>query len=164
MLGVLAVLGASGCGGAAPLEVEDAGASGEDAGRVETDAGAPESDAGPISVDAGAAGEDAGGGAADAGVPAIDAGPLPPGYAADVQPLFAAHCAPCHTLLGSGGTNFASSYAASQAAAGNLSCVGLTVGACTAVRVANGSMPGSPPVSAAGRALLEAWVAGGQLP
>ncbi len=97
-------------------------------------------------------------------------------YAADVQPIFAAHCAPCHTTFGSGGTNFASSYAASQLASG--ACAGHTIGYCTLVRVLNGSMPsgggctGIPSndagnancLTAAEQTTLSAWIASGQLP
>jgi hypothetical protein len=97
-------------------------------------------------------------------------------YAGQVQPILAAHCAPCHTQFGSGGANFASSYAQSQLA--SYYCPGKTKGACTLVRIQDGSMPqgagctGNPAtdagnaacLSAAEQSTLQAWITGGQQP
>jgi hypothetical protein len=95
---------------------------------------------------------------------------------ADVQPIFQAKCAPCHTTLGRGGTNFATSYAQSQLP--SYSCTGSTKGACTIVRIHNGTMPpggactGNPTIDSSRSACLNAvqqqvladWITGGQLP
>jgi hypothetical protein len=97
-------------------------------------------------------------------------------YAANVKPILAAHCAPCHTQFMSGGANFASSYADSQL--NSYYCPGKTKGACTIVRIKEGSMPqgagctGNPAtdagnaacLSAAEQSIIQAWIAGGQLP
>jgi hypothetical protein len=97
-------------------------------------------------------------------------------YATDAQPIFNTYCGPCHTSLGSGGTNFASVYADSQAA--SLICPGHTVGYCALVRIQNGSMPqgagctgnpatdsGNPAcLSAAQQMTISSWIAAGQLP
>jgi hypothetical protein len=97
-------------------------------------------------------------------------------YAGDVKPILAALCVPCHTTFGDGGSNFASSYAQSQLA--SAVCPGKTVGACTVVRIQNGSMPqgagctGNPATdsgdaactTAAQQATIEAWIVGGQKP
>jgi hypothetical protein len=97
-------------------------------------------------------------------------------YSVDVQPILQVKCAPCHTTGGSGGANLASSYAATQLL--SYYCSGLTKGACTLVRVQNGSMPygkgctgnpvldaGNPAcLTAAEQATLQLWITGGQLP
>ncbi|APR77107.1 Hypothetical protein A7982_02454 [Minicystis rosea] len=97
-------------------------------------------------------------------------------YAANVQPILAAHCAPCHTQLGSGGGNFATSYTDSQKP--STVCAGKTKGACAIVRIQNGSMPqgagctGNPTLdagkpaclTAAEQSTIQAWITGGQLP
>jgi hypothetical protein len=100
----------------------------------------------------------------------------PTSYAVNVQPIYAAHCATCHTIGGSGGFNFATVYADSQAM--SFVCPGLTVGACTLKRIQNGSMPqgagctgnpttdaGNPAcLTAAEQATIQAWISAGQLP
>lgn len=97
-------------------------------------------------------------------------------YAGEIQPIFAAKCGPCHVALKSGGANLAVSYADTQKPA--YSCAGKTKGACSAVRIQNGTMPtgmvcsGNPGtdagksacLTAAEQATLQAWIAGGQLP
>jgi hypothetical protein len=99
-------------------------------------------------------------------------------YAGTAQPIFQAHCAPCHTVGKSGGVNFASNYADTQGAAYPAACAGLNVGACALVRIKNGSMPkgkgcsGDPAMdagkaaclTAAEQAALDAWIKGGELP
>jgi hypothetical protein len=82
-----------------------------------------------------------------------------PTFAADVAPIFAARCGSCHTTGGSGGANFATSYAESQRV--SYYCAGLTKGACTVVRVRNLSMPAMTPSELA---VVDAWIAGGQRP
>lgn len=98
------------------------------------------------------------------------------GYAADVQPILAAKCAPCHTTGGSGSANFATSYADTQLP--SYYCPGKTKGACTIVRIQEGSMPqgagctGNPTadagkpqcLTAAQQATIQAWITGGQQP
>jgi hypothetical protein len=95
---------------------------------------------------------------------------------ADVQPIYQAKCSPCHTTLGSGGTNFGSFYADSQLA--SYYCAGQTKGFCTLVRVQNGSMPagagctGSPVLDSGNPACLTAgeqatltdWITQGEQP
>jgi hypothetical protein len=97
-------------------------------------------------------------------------------YAADVQPILQTHCAPCHTVSGSGGANFATEYAGTQLS--SYYCSGMTKGACALVRIQNGTMPqgkgctGNPAtdagnsacLTAAQQATLQAWIAGGQQP
>lgn len=97
-------------------------------------------------------------------------------YAGEIQPIFAAKCGPCHVALKNGGANLAVSYADTQKPA--YSCAGKTKGACSAVRIQNGTMPtgmvcsGNPGtdagksacLTAAEQATLQAWIAGGQLP
>jgi hypothetical protein len=100
-------------------------------------------------------------------------------YAADAQPIFQAKCSPCHTVGDSAGVNFASSYADTQVAGSPAYCPsGITVGACTLVRIQNGSMPfgagctGDPAqdvgnsacVTAAQQATLQSWISDGQQP
>ncbi|MHB8879840.1 MAG: hypothetical protein ACYC8T_39630 [Myxococcaceae bacterium] len=151
---------------------KDAGA---DAGTVHdagTDAGSP----GDGGTDAGSidAGFDAG--STDAGVDAgaFDAGPVT--YSGAAQAVYQAHCAPCHLTGGSGGANFAAGYSATQLA--SYYCPGETKGACTLVRIQEGSMPfnagctGDPAqdsanaacLTAAEQQTLQAWISGGQLP
>jgi len=105
----------------------------------------------------------------------VDEG-CPVTYAFSVRPILAAHCASCHTTGGSGGVNFAAVYADSQLAS-NV-CPGKTVGACTLVRIQDGSMPdgagctGNPAMdtgnaaclSASEQATIQAWITGGQMP
>jgi hypothetical protein len=82
-----------------------------------------------------------------------------PTYTADVQPIFAAKCGFCHNGGGSGGHNIGTSYADTQLS--SYSCPGLTKGECALVRIKNGSMPGSPPVTPAEEAILQAWIDAG---
>jgi hypothetical protein len=95
---------------------------------------------------------------------------------ADVQPIFMAKCAPCHTT--GTGTKFPLNYADANKTVltGGAEC-GTTakVGACTIVRIKSGSMPyqkmckpeaGQPPdpslcVTAAEQAKIQAWVDAG---
>ena len=95
-------------------------------------------------------------------------------YTADVQPIFVNYCSSCHTTGGSGGTNFAASYADSQLP--SASCPGLTRGACALQRIQTGSMPsgagctGNPALdvgkpqclTAAEQATIAAWIQSGQ--
>jgi hypothetical protein len=92
-------------------------------------------------------------------------------YATNVQPIFFAKCAPCHTGLLSGGHNMGTTYADTQLA--SYYCPGLTKGACTIVRIHDGSMPAglgcntttSPGcVSAGDQEIIEGWVNGGLKP
>jgi hypothetical protein len=100
----------------------------------------------------------------------------PETYTTNVQPVFVKYCSPCHNGGGSGGTNFAMSYAQSQLMAGT--CAGKTVGACTVVRIKTGSMPqgegctGNPVMDAGNLKcltanelqIIEDWISAGQLP
>jgi hypothetical protein len=152
---------------------------GSDAAELDagTDAGGPDaadSSTEDASSDAGAdASEDAG---EDAGHDAS----LPVTYSLNAQPIYQDKCAPCHTTGDNGGSNFASLYADTQKAAnaGVAGCTGLTVGACTIVRIKNGSMPraagctGNPTtdmsnskcLTQAEQDVIQAWVSDGQLP
>jgi hypothetical protein len=101
--------------------------------------------------------------------------PAPTTYA-QVQPIFQAKCAGCHAGGGSGGHNIATTY--SDALLPSYYCAGKTKGACTIVRIKEGSMPagrgcsGNPAVdsansgclSASQQALVQAWVDGGLQP
>jgi hypothetical protein len=166
-------------GGLDASELDAAKDAGSDAAEVDsgTDAGdldAADSGTEDASADAPVdAGEDAG----------EDAGPdasLPVTYTLNAQPIFQDKCAPCHTTSGSGGSNFATLYSDTQKAAnpGIVGCTGLTVGACTIVRIKNGSMPraagctGNPTtdmsnakcLTQAEQDVIQAWVSDGQLP
>ena len=95
---------------------------------------------------------------------------------ATIQPILQQHCAPCHTVGGSGGANFAAKYADSQL--NSYYCPGLTKVACLIVRIRDCSMPQGAnctgnPVMDVGKAsctdamdqmLLQQWVADGQQP
>lgn len=96
-------------------------------------------------------------------------------YAVNVQPILGTKCAPCHTGGGSGGANLGNDYASTQLL--SYYCPGLTKGACTIMRIQNGSMPpgactGNPALdagnpqclTAAEQSILQAWISGGQLP
>jgi hypothetical protein len=92
--------------------------------------------------------------------------------------VFTPYCAACHSgTAPTGGSSFASSYSATQAAGNTAYCPsGDTVGACTLVRVLNGSMPygagctGVPAndtanplcLTASALTTLQGWVNGGQ--
>lgn len=105
----------------------------------------------------------------------VDAGSLVT-YATHARPIYAAKCMPCHAGGGSGGHNIALNYADSQLS--SYYCPGKTKGACTLVRIQEGSMPagancsgnpttdmGNPAcLTAAEQATLAAWIDGGQLP
>ena len=99
-------------------------------------------------------------------------------FALDASPIFVAKCAPCHTGLGFGGHNIATTYADALTAAGHPSCPGLNVGQCTIVRIQSGQMPqgagctGNPVLDAGNASCLTAneqtiiqnWINGGLLP
>lgn len=90
---------------------------------------------------------------------------------ANVQPIYAAKCTPCHTGFGSGGHNIGTTYADSQLS--SYYCPGFTKGACTIVRIHDGTMPagagcGTTPnapacVTPMQQTMIEAWIDGGQL-
>jgi hypothetical protein len=103
-------------------------------------------------------------------------------YAANAQPIFKNHCGSCHggttPGTGQGNNSFASFYSDTQVAAYPAFCAGKTVGACTLVRIQNGSMPygagctGNPTTDAGNAACLTAaeqnelmlWISDGQKP
>ena len=70
-------------------------------------------------------------------------GAVPPAitYSNDVQPIFGAKCAPCHTGLGVGGNNIGTDYTDALNPAGNSNCSGLNVGQCSLVLIQLGEMP-----------------------
>jgi hypothetical protein len=136
---------ALGAGGSAQNESVGAGAAGASA-TATTDAGA---------LDAGR--EDAGRG--DAGnAEAVT-------YTKDIQPILVAQCSPCHSTLGNGGHNAASSYAdavrvsarmINEIRTGGMPDTGQGNAGC------RGGAPGSPGcVSVADFALIQQWVADG---
>lgn len=104
-----------------------------------------------------------------------DPGKNPVGYA-QVQTIFSARCASCHTTTGSGGTNFGSDYGDTQKNAN--SCSGKKMFECIEIRILNGTMPKSKgctgnPVTDDGNVwcltqpeldLVHEWVAGGGSP
>ncbi len=100
--------------------------------------------------------------------------PSAPTYNDDVQPIFEAKCAPCHTIFGSGGHNIGTSYTDSLLPSN--ACPGETIGGCALIRVQDGSMPqgagctGDPAQDAGNAACLtqeeqdtvQAWLDAGQ--
>ena len=148
----------------------DAGAMDVDAGAMD-DAGAMEPDAGPMMVDAGPMMVDAGPPAVDAGPMMVDAGPRMVTWT-QVHTELVRYCSPCHSTGSSGGVRFAQSsltaaYAESQRM--SVACgASSTYGACSADRIRNGTMPtggGIRPFDERARvqAIIDAWVAGGQV-
>lgn len=109
---------------------------------------------------------------------------MPPGpgpistFALDASPIFVAKCAPCHTGLGLGGHNIATTYADALNPAGHPACTTLNVGQCSIVRIQSGDMPqgagctGNPVLDAGNASCLTAteqtiiqnWINGGLLP
>lgn len=99
-------------------------------------------------------------------------------FASDVQPIFMSKCAPCHTILGLGGHNLATSYADNLATGSQFTCGGTTIGECALVRVRSGQMPPGAgctgnPVTDAGnvsclnyteQSLVFSWINGGLAP
>jgi len=100
---------------------------------------------------------------------------VPVTWTADIQPVFAELCAPCHTDFGLGGHNMGTTYAEAPLPAVNAACAGLTKGACSIVRIQSGQMPpnrgctGDPVVDAADpdcldqseQDLVQAWIDAG---
>lgn len=95
---------------------------------------------------------------------------LPPTYLADVQPIFQKRCsgggagAGCHAgstdASCAGGACFASSYAATQLP--SYYCAGEVKGACTIVRIEDGSMPlDGGKVTTEEREVIQAWIDAG---
>jgi hypothetical protein len=96
---------------------------------------------------------------------------------AQVQPIFAAKCTPCHSAGGIGAEahTLADSNADAKIVAAEAECMGTTYGACTLIQVRSGNMPlakgctGNPAQDASNPAcltqaeqdLLAAWIAGG---
>jgi hypothetical protein len=96
---------------------------------------------------------------------------------AQVQPIFMAKCTPCHSAGGIGATahTLADSNADAKVTAADAVCMGTTKGACSLIRVKDGSMPlakgcsGNPAQDASNAAcltqqeqdLLAAWINGG---
>ena len=90
----------------------------------------------------------------------------------DVQPIFVAKCAPCHTGTTPSPFNFAGDYGSNLLTAEIGQCIGLTVGECALVRIQNGEMPfgqgcsGDPVLdegiaaclTAAEQATIQAWI------
>lgn len=77
-------------------------------------------------------------------------------YTNDVQPILGAKCAPCHTGGGSGMHNMGISYADTQLP--SYYCSGKKKGECALVRIQNGTMPGSPPVTPAEQTIIDTWI------
>jgi len=96
-------------------------------------------------------------------------------YTEDTQPIYFNKCDPCHTTFGLGGHNIGTNYEDALQPADNPACTGLTVGACTIVRIQSGEMPegagctGDPDQDADNPActtqheqdLIQAWIDGG---
>jgi hypothetical protein len=85
-------------------------------------------------------------------------------YSEHIQPILAGACGPCHTANNSGGTNFASNYGDTQEASSY--CMGDSIGACTLVRISDGTMPpnGNANLGTVALGAIEAWIAGGTEP
>ncbi len=60
---------------------------------------------------------------------------------ADVKPIFMAKCTPCHTTGGSAAIFHTLASSSETATAASLSCPSKTKGACTIVRIKDGTMP-----------------------
>jgi len=80
-----------------------------------------------------------GGGGGDGGGSGDGGGDPAASFSADVQPIFSAKCAPCHTTANSGGVNFATIYEDTQGDA--FRCPGEKVYGCILIRIQNGQMP-----------------------
>jgi hypothetical protein len=133
----------------------DTGTTMEDAGRPPTeDAAMPEDAVSPVTPDA-------------VTVPDAFVGPA---TWSDVHEQLTMRCGPCHATIRSGGHNIAQSsvtaaYTDSQLPARARSCTGMTMGACSAQRVRDGSMPPgglAEPTRSALAAQLDSWVGAGQ--
>ncbi|WP_437784373.1 hypothetical protein [Sorangium sp. So ce1097] len=131
----------------------------------------------------GAGGGVGGAGGAGGGVGGAGGAPSDAAAWADVEPILTARCAPCHTTPAMPAGGFAISYESSQQDAEFAACArqGLSRGACSLVRVLDGSMPGvsvgmarctGDPTRDAGnakcltadeQATLTSWVEGGEL-
>jgi hypothetical protein len=139
---------------------------------VSVDSGKP-----PV-VDSGTNKPDTGGpGPDDAGV--VDAGkdsgaPIDSGVVTatwtQVHTELETACAPCHVSNAFGGHKVGQTDAAlafADAKKASTVCAGMTVGACSAMRIRNGSMPTGGGLPAATKTriadLMDTWVAGGQL-
>jgi len=152
----------------------------------------PDSSAtGGASSSGGASSGGASSGGASTGGAATGGGPAAVSYAKDVQPILMAKCGPCHSVMGQGGHNLATTYADAKKPAesrqfdecwaGRDPMTGeltgpKTMGECASLLAAAGRMPASigcdaptPPdpskcLTAAEKATLAAWVAGGLAP
>lgn len=62
-------------------------------------------------------------------------------YTNDIQPIFNALCAPCHTGLGFGGHNMGTTYSDALLPAEDSDCSGLNKGQCALVLIQSGEMP-----------------------
>lgn len=100
-------------------------------------------------------------------------------WEADIKPIFSMKCGPCHTTTGVVHKLGASAADAMKAVTNTTACgTATTVGACTIVRIKNGSMPSGKgcsgdPTMDAGKAVcltkaeqdtVQAWIAGGLKP
>ncbi|WP_437639280.1 hypothetical protein [Sorangium sp. So ce854] len=165
--------GAGGAGG-------DGGGVGGDGGGV----GGAGGDGGGVGGAGGDGGGVGGAGGDGGGVGGAGGAPSDAAAWADVEPILTARCAPCHTNAGMPSGDFAISYESSQEDAEFAACArqGLSKGACSLVRVLEGSMPGVSPgmtrctgdpardagnakcLTADEQATLTSWVEGGELP
>ncbi|MBR57258.1 MAG: hypothetical protein CMH54_04285 [Myxococcales bacterium] len=104
-------------------------------------------------------------GAADEG--ATDEGTATVGYESHAKAVLETYCSGCHSGAGFGGHNIASSYDdTSKPVAGSYTaCADMTVGECSVLRAADGSMPTSGvSVPEADMQILHDWQAGGFQP
>jgi hypothetical protein len=176
----LVIAGASGCGGSG------GGGTGGEGASTATSSSATAASSNAASSSAGSGGAGTGGGGGATATSSTSASSSSSGdagaavtYTADAKPIYAAHCAPCHTTGDSGGVDFAAVYADTQKApnATVTACAGITtVGACTLIRIKNGQMPkgkgctGNPTTDAGNAACLtqaeqttlQAWITDGE--
>ncbi|MFK8031209.1 MAG: penicillin acylase family protein [Gammaproteobacteria bacterium] len=96
-------------------------------------------------------------------------------FTANVQPIFLAKCAPCHTGTTPGAFNFAGDYGSNLLPAEIPECAGLNVGQCALARIQSGEMPfgqgctGDPAqdvgiaacLTASELSTVQAWIADG---
>lgn len=88
---------------------------------------------------------------------------LPLTYSLKIQPILQQHCAPCHDNQKKGGHNLAASYPDAVKDASHPDCPGMSVAACSVLRITNGSMPkgNGGTVPDEDLELLKDWVADG---
>jgi hypothetical protein len=154
-------------------DAETVSAAKPDAGSPALDSGNPPAfDSGVNKPDTGGPGPVSDSGVSDAGTDSgslVDSGAVTVATWTQVHAELKAACVPCHSTLGSGSHKVAQTDAAlayADAKKPSNVCAGMTVGACSAKRIRNGTMPaaGLPAATKTRIAdLMDTWIAGGQV-